>query len=59
MKSLKEDLIGAVSSLPETANVDDIMYRLYVIDKIRRGQNAIIENQVLSVDELKKEMQSW
>lgn len=59
MKSLKEDLMGVVSNLPETANIDDIMYKLYVIDKIRRGQNAVIENRVLSVDELKKEMQSW
>lgn len=40
MKSPKEEAIRTISSLPDDAPIDDVMYRLYVIDKILRGQNA-------------------
>ena len=31
METLKEEAIEAISKLPESADIDDIMYRLYVI----------------------------
>jgi hypothetical protein len=33
MKSVKEEALRAISSLPDDAPIDDVMYRLYVIDK--------------------------
>ncbi len=59
METLKEEIVNAISSLPETAEIDEIMYRLYVIDKIKKGQNAVRENKIISVDALKTEMKSW
>jgi hypothetical protein len=35
------------------------MYRLYVIDKIRMGREAGIRGDVLSTDDLKKEIEKW
>jgi len=35
------------------------MYSLYVIDKIKNGLNAIDKGKIVSLDALKKEMQSW
>ncbi|MFC1670214.1 hypothetical protein ACFL20_07445 [Spirochaetota bacterium] len=59
MQSLKKEAIDAISKLPEDADIDDIMYRLYVIDKVRLGQNAVKKGETISIDELKQEIQTW
>ena len=41
--------IKAISKLPESAKIDDIMYELYVIDKVNKAaKQSIVENQFLS-----------
>ena len=59
METLKEEAINAISKLPKSADIDDIMYRVYVIDKIKNGQEAIKEGKVVTVESLKEEMKSW
>ena len=57
--SLKQDALEAISKLPDNANIDDIMYRLYVIGKIKEGQDAIKKGNKISLNELKKEVETW
>jgi hypothetical protein len=52
METLKQEAIEAISKMPDSSDVDDIMYRLYVIDKVRKG-NAV------PAQELAKEIDSW
>ena len=59
MESLKQEALNVISKLPDTAEIDDIMYRLYVIDKIRKGREAVQRGDVVSVEDLKKEIESW
>ena len=59
METLKQEAIKAISKLPEPANIDDIMYELYVIDKVKKGREAAERGESVSVDDLKREMQSW
>ena len=59
MDTLKEEAIEAISKLPESADIDDIMYRLYVIDKIKKGQDAIKKGKTISVQSLKEEIKTW
>ncbi|MGE4170095.1 MAG: hypothetical protein AB7F28_05185 [Candidatus Margulisiibacteriota bacterium] len=59
MSTIKEDALQAISSLPKTASVEDIMYRLYVLEKIRKGQSAVLKGETLSLDALKKDMATW
>jgi len=59
METLKQEAIKAISKLPESANIDDIMYELYVIDKVKKGREAAERDETISVEDLKKEMQSW
>ena len=59
MQTLKEEAIEAISKLPESADIDDIMYRLYVIDKIKKGQDAIKKGKTISVQSLKDEIKTW
>jgi len=59
VEALKQEAIKAISKLPESANIDDIMYELYVIDKVKKGREAAERGESISIEDLKKEMQSW
>ena len=59
MESLKQEVLNSISKMPDTAEIDDIMYRLYVIDKVRKGREAVKRGEVVSIEELKKEIESW
>jgi len=59
MESLKKEALNVISKMPETAEIDDIMYRLYVIDKVRKGREAVQRGEVVSIEDLKKEIESW
>lgn len=59
METLKKEAINAISKLSESANIDEIMYRLYVIDKINKGQEAIKAGKAISAETLKKEIKTW
>lgn len=59
MDTLKQEALNAISKLPESANVDDIMYRLYVIDKVKKGRESIEKGETISIDDLKREIESW
>ena len=59
MESLKQEALNVISKMPDTAEIDDIMYRLYVIDKVRKGREAVQRGEVLSIEELKKEIELW
>ncbi|PKL35801.1 MAG: hypothetical protein CVV44_19960 [Spirochaetae bacterium HGW-Spirochaetae-1] len=58
-QSIKKEAIKAISSLPENATIDDIMYRLYVIDKVARSQDAVKNGKTITAEDLKREVQSW
>jgi hypothetical protein len=57
METLKDEAISAISKLPASASIDDIMYELYVIDKVKKGKEAAERGDTLSIEELKREMQ--
>ena len=59
MNTLKEEALNAISKLPESADIDEIMYRLYVIDKVRKGEEAVREGKIISIEDLKKEIELW
>ncbi len=59
METLKQEAIRAISKLPESANVDDIMYEIYVVDKVKKGREAVKEDDTVSVEDLRREMQTW
>ena len=59
MQTAKQEAINVISSLPDTTSTEEIMYRLYVIDKIKRGFAAIDNGETVSLEELEKEVESW
>jgi hypothetical protein len=59
MQNLKKEAIDAISSLPDSATIEDMMYRLYVIDKVHMSKEAVRNGKVITVEELKREIQAW
>lgn len=51
--------MDAIKKLPESATIDEIMYRLYVIDKVRKGMEAIERGETVSIEDIQKEMEKW
>ena len=59
MNTLKQEALTAIVQLPETADIDTIMYKLYVIDKVMKGRTAIEKGETISAEDLKREIESW
>lgn len=59
MHVAKQEALETIGKLSEDADMDEIMYRLYVLDKIRKGQEAVKQGQTVTSEELKREIDSW
>ena len=59
MRPLKQDAIDLIAQLPDDADVDEIMYRLYVLDKVRKGRDAVEQGRTVSHEELRREIEQW
>ena len=59
MQPLKQEAIEAISTLPDDADIDEIMYRLYVLDKVRKGREDVANGNVISAEELQREIEQW
>jgi predicted transcriptional regulator len=56
MQTAKQAAKQIIDHVPDQATWDDIMYELYVKQKIEKGLNAIDEGRVISNEEAKKRL---
>ena len=59
MQHAKQEALETIGKLPDDTDMDEIMYRLYVLDKIRKGQKAVENGQTTTNEDLKQEIDSW
>ena len=59
MYSIKEEAINIITKLPDNVSLEDIMYKLYVLDKVKKGQEDIRKGNYVTTDELRKEIETW
>ena len=59
MQAAKQDALNTINQLPDTADMEEIMYRLYVLDKVRKGQEDIGQGRLTPADDLKHEIENW
>ena len=59
MQAVKQEALNTIHQLPDDANMEEIMYRLYVLDKIQKGQEAVKQGETLSSKALQLEIDSW
>lgn len=55
----KQEALSAIERLPDSADMEQIMYRLYVLENIRRGQQDAEAGESVSLDELRRETATW
>ena len=59
MQAVKQDALNVITRLPDDTDMEEIMYRLYVLDKVRKGQEAVERERTLTSEELKGEIDTW
>ena len=59
MQTAKQDALNAIQQLPDNADTEEIIYRLYVLENIRRGQQDSFEGKTQTAEEVLKEIQTW
>jgi hypothetical protein len=59
MQPAKQDALDTIHKLPDDADMDEIMYRLYVLDKIRKGKEAVALGHTTDSETLKREIEAW
>ena len=57
--SLKQEALKSIAHLPEDADIDEIIYRLYLVEKLRKSREAIVQGQIVSHQDLKQEIEQW
>jgi predicted transcriptional regulator len=59
MQTIKQEAIDLITKLPDSVVMEDIMYHLYVLEKVKKGQEAIEQGEYFSIEELTKEVKTW
>ncbi|MDQ2075478.1 hypothetical protein [Marinimicrobium sp. ABcell2] len=59
MQAAKQDALNTINQLPDNADMEEIMYRLYVLDKVRKGQEAVEQGKTLTSEQLQRDIDSW
>lgn len=55
-QTLKQEALDALQRLPDNADIEEIMYRLYVINQIRQGMQEVAEGKGINSEELLRDM---
>lgn len=59
LHTAKQEALEAIQRLPDTADMEEIMYRLYVLENIRRGQKDAEQGKTTSAEQVLRDIQSW
>jgi len=59
MQTAKQDALNTIQQLPDSADTEEMIYRLYVLENIRRGQQDAAEGKAQTAEEVLKDIQSW
>ncbi len=55
----KDEALQAISTLPDDSRLEDIMYRLYVLEKISQAEQDVAQGRVVSQQSLREEIAGW
>lgn len=58
-QTLKQDALETLQRLPDDADIEEIMYRLYVLENIRRGQQDAEQDKSTTAEKLIQDIQTW
>jgi len=55
----KTAVLKLLEQLPEDATLEDIQYHLYVLQKIKAGQEAVENGHVIPHEDVMRELAGW
>lgn len=58
-ESAKTEALKAIQRLPESANTEEMMYQLYVLENIRRGQQDVEQGNTIAAEEVLQDLRRW
>jgi len=56
---LKQEALNTIAQLPDDEDMEEIMYRLYVLENIRKGQEDATQGKIQSVDKVLSDIKTW
>ena len=59
MQTVKQEVTQMIHDLPDECSIEDIYYHLYVLEKIRRGQDDIASGRSYTHDEAQVRLRKW
>lgn len=59
MQNVKQEAIDAIQRLPDSADTEEMMYRLYVLENVRRGQQDADDGKTESTEDVLKDIKTW
>lgn len=55
----KEQVRILLDQLPDNCSIEDVQYGIYVIEKVRRGREAIDRGEGVSQEEVERQVKQW
>lgn len=55
----KQEALAAIQRLPDNVDLDEIVYRLYVLNKIQHGLKEVDAGLGIDSEQLKREIEQW
>jgi len=59
MPTLKAEVLEKINRMPDDSTFDDLMYEMYLINKIKIGQEQFQRNEFISHEQLINESSRW
>jgi len=59
MSTAKADVEGLLKTLPDDATLEDIRLHLYVLEKVKKGEQRAETEGTLTQDEVTERMRQW
>jgi hypothetical protein len=59
MNTAKEEVHALLTKLPDDCSLEDIQYRLYVIEKVRNGLEVADSQGAISQEEVEQRFGKW
>ncbi|MGE0081737.1 MAG: hypothetical protein AB7U81_10605 [Thiohalomonadaceae bacterium] len=59
MQTAKQDVERLLKNLPDDSSYEDIQYHLYVLEKIKRGEQRASAEGKLAQDQVEARLKKW
>jgi predicted transcriptional regulator len=55
----KEEVLALVRQLPDEIDIEELIYRLYLLEKLAAAEADIAAGRTLSAEEVRKRVREW